>query len=92
MAEHHPGDDYPTPEELTAEREQSYAEFNPASLLDDLEFMRQAVNDDLHFEPYYSEGGAGVDIHGLWDAAMNFRNFVLEYKRRTGSFELPPEP
>jgi hypothetical protein len=65
----------------------SFRTYNPAEIESDLEFIEEAVGIQLDFEPFRSVG----DVDTLLKAAANLAMFAEEYRKRTGSLELPPE-
>jgi len=86
-----------TPEEsdtflkdMSERQARSYATYDPAALAENLQFLHELVEMDLHFEPV-DDMVHGMEATVLFWTALNLRNFVLEYRRRTGTFELPPE-
>lgn len=67
------------------EYEQSFLRLNPESLERDLVFVAEAVETELHFEPFKAVG----DVDGLLRTAANLAMFAEEYRNRTGSLRLP---
>ncbi|MDZ7786171.1 MAG: hypothetical protein U5L95_03555 [Candidatus Saccharibacteria bacterium] len=61
--------------------------YKPEEIEDDLAFLDEATRTDAYFEPYADVG----DTSELLRAAANLAMFAEaeEYRRRTGSLELP---
>jgi len=59
--------------------------YDPRTIEADLEFVGEAVDTHIDFEPFKDVG----DVYSLLKAAANLAMFAEEYRQRTGGFDLP---
>ncbi len=78
---------YPGEKELLEQHFLELKTYKPKLVEDDLLFVEEAIETDTHYEPFGDVG----DVMRLLQAAANLAMFTEEYRKRTGSLELPEQ-